>query len=186
MTSEITLAESRDLVRLENVIKTGVETFMEVGAALAEIRDRRLYRIEYKTFEAYCREKWGMSRVQAHHLISGAKAVETLTIVNKTAITTESQARELAKVEPARREEVVEAAVAATSGNLTAAAIKEAAEVVSPLYPPTSEEGWSPEAEAAGDEAERDSAKLWALKAAWRKASKKDRSAFLQWISNNP
>lgn len=43
----------------------------------------------------------------------------------------------------------------------------------------------SVEAIAAGEEAERDSEKLWHLKNAWRKASKKDRDAFLLWIQKN-
>ena len=49
-------------------------------------------------------------------------------------ITTESQARELARVGPARREEVIRKADAATGGKITAAAIKQAAvEVVEPV-----------------------------------------------------
>lgn len=49
-------------------------------------------------------------------------------------ITTESQARELARVEPTRREEVIRKADIATGGKTTAAAIKEAeVEVVEPI-----------------------------------------------------
>lgn len=49
-------------------------------------------------------------------------------------ITTASQARELARVEPTRREEVIRKADIATGGKITAAAIKEAeVEVVEPI-----------------------------------------------------
>ena len=55
-----------------------------------------------------------MSRVRAHQLMEGAATM--LTIVNKSAITSESQARELAKVEPEKRQDVMELAVNAVAG----------------------------------------------------------------------
>ena len=45
---------------------------MEVGLALAEIRDLRLYRREYSGFAEYCREKWGWTRQHAYRLIEAA------------------------------------------------------------------------------------------------------------------
>lgn len=33
--------------------------FADAGAALVNIRDRRLYRAEYSTFEEYCAKRWG-------------------------------------------------------------------------------------------------------------------------------
>jgi hypothetical protein len=45
------------------------DAFIDAGKALENIRDRRLYREPYKSFETYCRERWGMSRVQADRLI---------------------------------------------------------------------------------------------------------------------
>jgi uncharacterized ParB-like nuclease family protein len=38
------------------------------------------------------------------------------------------------------------------------------------------------EAKAAGEEAAKDSENLWVLKSTWRKASKKDRTAFFKWV----
>jgi len=44
-----------------------------VGKALREIRDKRLYKPEYGTFERYCRERWnGMSRRTAYDYIKAA------------------------------------------------------------------------------------------------------------------
>ena len=177
MSAELTTVESSKLERCETVIQTGLATFMEVGAALAEIRDGKLYRQSHKTFEDYCREKWGMQKAHAYRMIAAAEAVSP--IGDKSVIKSESQARELAKVEPARREEVVAAAVEATGGKVTAAAIKAAA---APLYPVESKFDWSEAAKQAEAEAARDSAKLWALKSAWRQAPKKDRAAFLEWL----
>ncbi len=45
-------------------------------------------------------------------------------------VKTESQARELSRVEPSKRQEVVERASTATGGKITATAIKEAAQVI--------------------------------------------------------
>ena len=122
----IDIAESSDLIRLEKIIGRGLGTFIEVGEALAEIRDRRLYRIEHQTFEAYCREKWNLSRIHAHRLITASETVAMLPTGNKTAIKSERAARELAKIEPERRADVVADVVASTGGNVTGAAIREA------------------------------------------------------------
>jgi hypothetical protein len=69
----LTTEEQTDLSRLENVIDTGRETFVKVGEALREINHRRLYRLDYGTFEAYCQERWGFSRQYAYNLISASE-----------------------------------------------------------------------------------------------------------------
>jgi hypothetical protein len=118
------LSETEDarLARNETRISQGLASFVEVGEALSDIRDARLYRATHGTFEEYCRTKWNMTDRRARQLMD---ASEIGTIVPQ--ITTESQARELARVEPARREEVIRAADLATGGKITAAAIKQAA-----------------------------------------------------------
>lgn len=60
MIKALTIQESTRLVELEEIIERGVTTFIKVGEALAEIRDKELYLVEYKTFEDYCREEWDM------------------------------------------------------------------------------------------------------------------------------
>jgi DNA modification methylase len=51
------------LRELEAVIERGKQTYMQVGAALSEIREQRLYRqLRYRTFEEYCRSRWNWSR----------------------------------------------------------------------------------------------------------------------------
>lgn len=54
----LTPAESADLIRLEGVAQRGVGAYLRVGSALAEIRDRHLYRDSHPSFEAYVRERW--------------------------------------------------------------------------------------------------------------------------------
>lgn len=41
-------------------------------------RSRRLYRETHDTFEAYCRDRWEMSRRNANRLIRGAETAEVL------------------------------------------------------------------------------------------------------------
>ncbi len=67
-----------------------------------------MYRATHKTFESYCRERWGMTRSNAYLLMresDAAKSVEGI-LQNPT----RDQARAVAKVEPERRQEVVEKA----------------------------------------------------------------------------
>lgn len=61
----------------------GLGTSVEVGAALTEIREQRLYRLRdgFTTFEAYCKERWGFTRDKADRLIGAAAVAEVLTPV---------------------------------------------------------------------------------------------------------
>jgi hypothetical protein len=52
--------------------------FYEAGTALKELRDRRLYRSTHKTFEEYCRDRFGYSRRKMDYLISGSEVFENL------------------------------------------------------------------------------------------------------------
>jgi len=105
------LRDDQRLAELEKTIARGKKTFVEVGLALAEIRDLRLYRREYSGFEEYCREKWGWSKPYCTQLITAAAVVEALPAKSQVAIATESQARELAKAAPGERAGVVQAVV---------------------------------------------------------------------------
>jgi len=123
------LAGGRRLAELEKVINRGKKSFIEVGLALAEIRDLRLYRLTFKTFEGYCREKWGWGRQRAYQLIAASEAARILPdAVNQNVnhgLQNERQARVIASVPEADRAEVLEAVVEA--GPVTARAIHEAA-----------------------------------------------------------
>jgi hypothetical protein len=57
---KITPAESEILDQLEAIVQPGLGTYADVGDALAEIRDRHLYRASHPSFEAYVRERWGV------------------------------------------------------------------------------------------------------------------------------
>jgi hypothetical protein len=63
---------------LEVVIERGMQTFVEVGNALREIRDARLYKQSHSSFEGYLRERWDISRARGYQLITAAKVVEEM------------------------------------------------------------------------------------------------------------
>lgn len=54
----LTTAEVRNLQRNETIVDRGKIAFIEVGRALMAIRDDRLYRADYSTFEDYCQKRW--------------------------------------------------------------------------------------------------------------------------------
>jgi hypothetical protein len=55
-----------------------------VGQALAEIRDRRLYRATNSTFEEYVHDKWVLTRTRAYRFIDAAKVNAVLSPIGHT------------------------------------------------------------------------------------------------------
>jgi hypothetical protein len=93
--TDFAISEATRLAELEQAIERGLQTFVEVGEALREIRDSRLYRQDFGSFEGYCRERWGFSRPRAYELIQGADVVSGIPDT-APAPATVGQARELA------------------------------------------------------------------------------------------
>ena len=93
------------LEQCEAVIERGLQTFVDVGNALLEIRDNRLYRSGYSTFEDYCRDRWGFSRIHAHRLIQAAEVTGNLLPIGNILPATESQVRPLTSLEPEQQRE---------------------------------------------------------------------------------
>lgn len=82
---------------LEGKIESGLQTFVDVGEALMEIRDSKLYRVEHDTFEDYCKDKWHFTKTQANRLIGASIVAENLAPTG-VKIPTERQARPLTKL----------------------------------------------------------------------------------------
>jgi hypothetical protein len=75
--------------------------FVEVGLALARIRDQRLYRAEFQTFEAYSQTKWHRSRRYVHDLICAARLfTQVFADANGPKPSHESQLRPLMGLSP--------------------------------------------------------------------------------------
>ncbi len=95
----LTTDEKESLTVLEKTIKENLQAFYQVGAALMKIRDSKLYRESHGTFEEYCREKWGFTRMKASQFIAASEVMENVNnCLQKPA--TESQARPLSKLPP--------------------------------------------------------------------------------------
>ncbi len=130
MESILTAPERSDLRRLEKVVETGLAMFHPIGEALKQIRDQKLYREKWKTFEAYCEERFGIKRSYAHRLIEAVE-IKMLPMGNK--IKNERQAREVAKAPRRQRNKVVKLAdkiATERDQDLTAKVIEEAREIV--------------------------------------------------------
>lgn len=124
MGTAVARPEESRLVELETTIERGLVTFVEVGAALMEIRDNRLYTSEFATFEAYCQERWSWGRNYVNKQIAAAKVAGTL----GTIVPNEAVARELASIdEPERVREVWTEAVDRHGSEPTAAEVREIA-----------------------------------------------------------
>lgn len=115
--NRITKTESNRLNKLELIIKEGQATFVTVGEALTEIRDYKLYRQNYETFETYCEDVWGWSASRARQLSIASAVSKALPMV-----TNERAARALAKLPPPKRAGIVQKIVD-TGKKVTAAAV---------------------------------------------------------------
>lgn len=131
MATELTTVETQELERHERTIERGLTTFVDVGLALLAIRDGRLYRLEYGTFEEYCRNRWSMARNYANKMIAAAEVVANLGTTVPNLPATESQARPLTALEPEQQREAWTLAVeTAPDGKVTAAIVQAAVETV--------------------------------------------------------
>ena len=121
----VTASEAERLAALEATIAQGLQTFVDVGNALLEIRDSRLYRTTHGTFEDYCRERWGFSRPRAYQLIDAAQVAGNLSTLVDTPIKSETHLRPLAGLPPELQREAWAAAVqTAPNGKVTAAHVQ--------------------------------------------------------------
>lgn len=76
--TELTQEEQSDRLHLERRVE---RAFFEAGKALMELRDRRLYRSTHKTFDEYCRLRFGYTRMAATHKIAAATVMENLSTI---------------------------------------------------------------------------------------------------------
>jgi hypothetical protein len=63
---------------LESIVSDGLETLLKVGKALGELRNLRLYRVEFPTFEQYVRSRFGLARSSADQLIRSSQVAQSL------------------------------------------------------------------------------------------------------------
>jgi hypothetical protein len=137
----LSAGEKRHLAALERRVEQGLQTFKEVGFALLEIRDSRLYRETHTSFEAYALDRWKLDKTRAYQFIGAAEVVKLLGEPEE--LTNEAQTRELVSLfhdDPEAVQTVwdlVEERVAESGTPVTAAVIRQARrDVVNPSGPP--------------------------------------------------
>ena len=67
-------------------IADGIKTCFDVGLALTEIRDDKLYREEFDTFEEFCKQTFQLERAHAYRMIEAAE-IKMSPIGDKTSMT---------------------------------------------------------------------------------------------------
>jgi len=116
---ELSPEESADRQRLELKVE---RAFYEAGLALRILRDRRLYRSTHKSWQAYCKDRFGYGRDSADLKISAAGVVENLekvpTIGRQILPTNERQVRPLTPLEPEEQRQVWKEAVESVGGKV--------------------------------------------------------------------
>jgi hypothetical protein len=145
VTDELTPEEERERLFLERKVE---RAFYQAGKALTELRDRRLYRSTHKTFEEYCKDRFGFGRHAANRLIAGASVVENLVTISaqnqseemvpighqnqsgemvpigeQILPTTERQVRPLTQLEPDQQREAWQQAVSEAGGKVPSSRI---------------------------------------------------------------
>jgi hypothetical protein len=85
--------EQREFGRAERTIARGLKSFLAVGMALKEIRDKRLYRQHYRTFEEYVVERWDFIRPRAYELCAASEVISDLSGIPDIRVLPENEAQ---------------------------------------------------------------------------------------------
>ncbi len=98
------VAPSDRLVHLEAIIEKGLRPFVEIGAALKEINDNRLWSPEYDSFDAYCHGRWNFHRRTGYSLITAASVFRMVSSeVQAPAQISYSHAAEMVTLKPSEQ-----------------------------------------------------------------------------------
>jgi hypothetical protein len=133
--SSMTASEKSEFRLCEQVISRHKQALIETADALRTIRDKRLYRDEFKTFENYCQERWGFNKDRASQLITAKVVLDSLPkeVITKVSIQNERQIRAISQISGKSLPEVLKKA--SENGRLSAAKIEAAAREVEASKP---------------------------------------------------
>ena len=108
MSTDLTTNDDQRLVECEEKIDRSLRSFVDIGDALLEIRESRLYRNSHQNFEQYCQIRWNITKSRANQLISASRLVGNLENEDENGVlpSSESVARELQRVDADRQHEV--------------------------------------------------------------------------------
>ena len=126
-TDRMTDKERAELAAYEHLVE---QPELARGLALRVIRDMRLYRESFETFEQYCVERWKLSKTHVNRLIKGAEVLKNLAPIGVTDLK-EGQARELIALSPEDQQLVVRFVKGtAPDGRITAGHLRSTVNVV--------------------------------------------------------
>lgn len=141
----LTKEEANDFRRLDKKVREGLEAYVEAGVAMAEIHERKLWKAGgHESWQDYCQEVAGMTRVHAHRLMRAARIstmlAETLPNGNTGVPVlpqSESQVRHLTKLkDESQQVEAWRKASEKAGGTPTEREVKEAVvEILEPEKP---------------------------------------------------
>lgn len=127
----LTIMSEQDLVAEEDIIRKGKDAFIDVGNALARVRDGRGYTMRgYKTFELYCDKVWGFSDRHARRLIEAAETSEAIQDITGERPANEAVSREFSRIAGDRKTVERVAAKLKSSGGVTKATAEKVATVI--------------------------------------------------------
>lgn len=132
MNELLNIEERNELERCEVVIKQGLQTFVEVGHALMLIRDKRLYRAEFGTFEDYCNDKWQLTRRHVNRLVGSSQVINNLGPRGPKP-QYEKHARPLTKLEPELQSKAWNETINRHGDNITASKVEQVVNEFKPL-----------------------------------------------------
>lgn len=133
-TGALDAGERADLQVCEQALDALRRAFWAAGKALQVIRDARLYREDYGTFEEYLSVRWDMQTSHAYRLIEAWPLAERIALSPMGDKVNERQVRELLPVAAEHGQDVAElvyATVAETDGvRVTAALLRDVVQVL--------------------------------------------------------
>lgn len=74
----LTKAELARLKECETVIERNVQGVIELGNALKEIKETKLWEQGYESFDAYCEQRWHFGKRYANYVVSSATIIEEM------------------------------------------------------------------------------------------------------------
>ncbi|EIP99474.1 hypothetical protein OpiT1DRAFT_03992 [Opitutaceae bacterium TAV1] len=74
----LTSDERRVLRCCKKAVQAAMNNLMEAAPLLREVKEKRLYREGYASFEEFCRAEFSMDRTHAYRLIAAANVVEAI------------------------------------------------------------------------------------------------------------
>lgn len=96
----LTAKERKEFAECNRIITDGLPSVWSVGAALIRVRDARLYREDFASFQEYSESKWQLSLSHAKRLMDAAEVkgeLEDRAPTLAKLVVNEAQARELGK-----------------------------------------------------------------------------------------